>query len=112
VRDAEHDPERAPEGPQPASLGELLARVRGRRDWARRLEGARVHERWREIAGDELARHVQPVRLLGGVLVVRAASPAWATQVRYLSGELLTRANAVLGDGSVRQITVTAQTGP
>nr|MBA2529021.1 DUF721 domain-containing protein [Euzebyales bacterium] len=40
-------------------------------------------------------------------LVVRAESSAWATQVRYLGGQLVARANAVLGDGQVTTLTVT-----
>ncbi|HEY8340974.1 MAG TPA: DUF721 domain-containing protein [Egibacteraceae bacterium] len=102
------EPELPPEGPEPAPLGEVLRRVVERRGWDRRLEGARVHQVWEEIAGEELARHAQPVRLVGGVLVVRAESAAWATQVRYLAGTLMERANAVLGPGQVTKVTVTA----
>jgi predicted nucleic acid-binding Zn ribbon protein len=65
-----------------------------------------VHEVWDEIAGPQVAEHVRPVRLHGGVLVVRADSPAWATQVRYLATDLMRRANEVLGDGQVASVTV------
>lgn len=95
---------------EPASLSDALDAVRARPGWAARLEGARIHERWVEIAGEQIARHAEPVRLAGGVLVVRASSPAWAEQVRYLASRLSQRANEVLGPGSVRQVTVT--TGP
>ena len=79
-----------------------------RRGWDRRLEGARVHDRWEEIAGPQVAAHTEPVRLHGGVLVVRAESPTWATQVRYLSTELVARANAVLGEGQVTRVVLVA----
>ena len=91
---------------EPSSMAEALDAVRARPGWAARLEGARIHERWVEIAGDQLARHAEPVRLAGGVLVVRASSSAWAEQVRYLSSALSRRANEVLGPGSVHQVTV------
>ncbi len=42
--------------------------------------------------------------------MLRVDTPAWATQVRYLSGDLADRANAVLGEGTVQTITLT--TGP
>ena len=74
------------------------------------MEGARVHDRWVEIAGAQMAAHTEPVRLHGGVLVVRAESPTWATQVSYLSGELVERANAVLGEGQVHRVVLV--TGP
>jgi predicted nucleic acid-binding Zn ribbon protein len=78
-----------------------------RSGWGSRLEGAQVHQRWTEIAGEALAQHVQPDRLVGGVLVLRADSSAWAAQIRLLTGELAARADAVLGAGSVRRISVT-----
>jgi predicted nucleic acid-binding Zn ribbon protein len=98
------------EGGAPAPLGQLIGAIAGRRGWHRRLEGARIHERWNEIAGEQLAAHTEPVRLHGGVLVLRAESPAWATQVRYLTADLVQRANDVLGDGQVA--TVQIVTGP
>lgn len=97
-----------PDPSRPSPLDALLSTVVEQRGWRERLRGARVHGAWEEIAGPELARHSQPVRLHGGVLVLRAASPAWATQVRYLGAELVERANAVLGPGQVQRITVVA----
>ncbi|MGH8897538.1 MAG: DciA family protein [Egibacteraceae bacterium] len=99
-----------PKRDEPSPLAALLEVIRARPGWAARLEGARIHACWGEIAGDQLARHAEPVRLAGGVLAVRAVSPAWAEQVRYLSSDLARQANAVLGPGSVRQVTVI--TGP
>lgn len=103
-------PDARPEKPVPPPLEQVVSGYAARRGWGRRLKGARIHAVWDEIAGEELARHVVPVRLAGGVLVVRAESPAWATQVSYLAGQLLTRANEVLGEGEVQ--TVTVQAGP
>jgi predicted nucleic acid-binding Zn ribbon protein len=40
------------------------------------------------------------------VLVVRAESPAWATQLRYLSGQLLERLAVVVSDATVREISI------
>lgn len=112
-----HDPETGEpwrterRGNEPRLLSELLrATARDRHGWGRRLDGARVHGAWEDIAGPQLARSTEPVRLVGGVLVVRATSAAWATQLRYLAGELLQRANTVLGPGTVERVRVV--TGP
>ena len=101
-------PDARPEKPVPPAVDSVVQRYAARRGWQARLHGARIHSAWPEIAGEELARHVQPVRLAGGVLVVRAESPAWATQVKYLAGQLLVRANEVLGEGEVTTVTVQA----
>jgi predicted nucleic acid-binding Zn ribbon protein len=94
----------------PVPFGAALDRLTARPRWRRRLDDARVHEVWAQIAGPAVAAHTTPVRLSGGVLVVRVDSASWATQLRYLSGELLSRANTVLGEGRVTRITVV--TGP
>jgi predicted nucleic acid-binding Zn ribbon protein len=92
------------EGPPPAPLGDVVDRLSTARGWARRLEGARVHGLWEEIAGSNLAEHTEPVRLHGGVLVVRATSSSWAAQLPYMANEILRRANAVLGEGTVTRV--------
>ena len=94
------------EGPPPAPLAGALSRLAGERGWSSRLRGARIHQHWDEIAGPAVAANVVPVRLHGGVLVVRATSPAWATQLHYLIPELIARANEVLGAGSVTSVTI------
>lgn len=110
--EARYPDARPTRGGDPPSFADLLrGRTAERPGWSVRLEGARVHEFWREIAGEQLAAHAEPVRLHGGVLVVRAESTVWATQVRYLSAQLAERANAVLGEGQVTQVTVVSGRG-
>ena len=108
---ADRDPDALSRGDPPPALSELLEQVARRRGWDRRLEEAQVHAVWQQVAGESLARHVAPVRLHGGVLVLRASSAAWATQVRYLTGELIPRLNAALGTDLVERVTVTTAGG-
>jgi predicted nucleic acid-binding Zn ribbon protein len=91
----------------PTELAGELARLVRRPGWSERLGAARVEAAWDAIVGAELRAHCEPVRLAGGVLVVRAASPVWATQLRYLTAQLIERSEAVLGPGSVREVNVT-----
>ena len=57
-----------------------------------------VFNRWEEVAGPVLSRHVWPLRISGGVLVVAADHPAWATEVRALSASLLERVGEIAGE--------------
>jgi predicted nucleic acid-binding Zn ribbon protein len=91
----------------PTALSGELARLARRPGWSERLGAARVQAAWADIVGDELRTHCEPVRLAGRVLVVRAESPVWATQLRYLTTQLIERTDAVLGQGSVREVNVT-----
>ena len=63
---------------------------------------ASVFSRWEELVGPEIADHAQPRSLHGGVLVLTADQPAWATQLRYLAPELLARVRA---DAAAPEIT-------
>lgn len=105
-RDEADDPWREEPGQPPEPVVEALERLASIRGWSRRLDGARVHGVWREIAGERLAQHTEPLRLHGGVLVVRATSSAWAAQIPFLANEIMTRANAVLGEGHVQRVVV------
>lgn len=90
----------------PRSLAAELGRLTRRPGWGERLGAARVSAAWPDIVGADLVVHCEPVRLAGRVLVVRAATPAWATQLRYLTQQLIARADAVLGPGSVTKVDV------
>lgn len=67
---------------------------------------AGVFGRWEDAVGPHVAAHARPVLLDAGVLIVEVDEPGWATQLRYLQGELLERLAAVAGVGAVRSIEV------
>lgn len=105
------DAARSERGRAPTTLSELLSQWVDRRGWQDRLHDSQVHRRWLEIAGDEIAAHAEPVRLRGGVLVVRVQSGAWATQLRYLTPRLLERAQQVLGADRVERVQIVSGEG-
>ena len=91
----------------PTALSGELSRITRRAGWSERLGAAQVAAAWADIVGEDLTAHCEPVRLAGRVLTVRAASPVWATQLRYLTTQLVERTDAVLGAGSVREVNIT-----
>jgi predicted nucleic acid-binding Zn ribbon protein len=50
---------------------------------------------WETLVGEHVARHVTPVKLTDGVLVVEVSEPAWATEVRFLERTLCTTLSTV-----------------
>jgi predicted nucleic acid-binding Zn ribbon protein len=91
---------------EPATFGaaiEAFLKVRG---WE---HDARVHAvlaRWREIAGEAIADHCEPVSLRDGELVLTAESTAWATQLRLYERQIKDRVNADLGANVVKSVRV------
>ena len=95
----ENESERDPE-----PIGSALDRV------ARRLGAPTAHalsglfQRWQELVGESIASHATPVSLKSGLLVVEVDSNAWATQLRFMTTELVERCCAELGEGAVKRI--------
>ena len=98
--------------PDPLGIGRIRGELGQRRGWERRLAASAVLDRWEEVAGAEVAAHATPVRIAGGVLVVRVEDPGWATQLQYLRASLRDRANALLGEEVVRGVQVVVGRGP
>jgi hypothetical protein len=73
-------------------------------------EGA-LRARWREIAGDSLANHSEPVKVIknrsgaGGTLQLKVAGPM-AALVQHMAPDILARANLVLGTGAVDKLRI------
>lgn len=65
-----------------------------------------VFSRWDDIVGPAIADHAKPVALRDGVLHVQVDEPGWATQLRFLGGELVTRIAAAVGEGVVASVEV------
>jgi hypothetical protein len=70
-----------------------------------------LQNRWREIAGDALARHSQPVKLTkgrngaGGVLELRVDGPA-AALIQHQAPQIIARVELMLGAGAVAKLRI------
>lgn len=92
---------------RPTPVGQTLHDMLERRGWHEQLRSTAVWTHWDDIVGDDLRHRCEPVRLVNGVLTVRAESQAWATQLRYLTASLCRRTDAVVGQGTVTDLAVT-----
>jgi predicted nucleic acid-binding Zn ribbon protein len=75
-------------------------RLVDQRRWRDPLSIGSVIAAWPRVAGAEVAAHCVPERVEDGVLVVRADSTAWATQLRLLASTLVARLNEELRPGA------------
>jgi predicted nucleic acid-binding Zn ribbon protein len=73
--------------PITASLDGIMKSLRG----TDRIQIGGVFGKWDDAVGPTVAAHVRPVRLDQNVLTVEADDPAWATQVKFLTGTITTR---------------------
>lgn len=100
------------DGRDPTLVGDTLARLAGERGWGSELSVGGVIGRWREVVGDQVAEHCVPETFEDGVLVVRADSTAWATNLTLLVPQLLGRLEQEVGADVVRRVQVLGPAGP
>jgi predicted nucleic acid-binding Zn ribbon protein len=72
----------------------------------RRLNAVEIIAVWDDLAGEVVARHVQPMALDKGVLTLEADSSVWRQEVSLIRTELADRINARLGLKTVREIRI------
>lgn len=96
----------------PALLSEVVERLVSDRGWEHEVEVGSVIGRWPSIVGPDLAEHARPETFEDGVLVVRASSTSWATQLRLLSSTLLARIEQETGPDVVRELRVIGPSAP
>ena len=76
-------------GRDPHGVGDVVDALAAQLGWTSALAQSDLLEGWRELAGEETAKHAIPDQITDGVLVVRCESTAWATQLRMMRSELL-----------------------
>ena len=69
------------------------------------LHEDQVRATWKELAGDFIARHTEPISVKGGNLVLRVTQPALRFQLEQMKPMLLTRIRDQLGEGRIKSIT-------
>jgi predicted nucleic acid-binding Zn ribbon protein len=70
-----------------------------------------LEQQWIDIVGATIAEHAQVRSVRDGECTIAVDGPAWATQIRYASSDLVARVNERCGEGSVTSIRVVV-TGP
>lgn len=96
-----------PDPRDPQGIQAVLRRVLGNLGWDEGVSSGRVLEEWDVIVGEQVAAHCRPVSLDAGVLVVSASSSAWASQLRMITPQLITRIHEHVGASVISELSVT-----
>ncbi|MBV9660808.1 MAG: DUF721 domain-containing protein [Acidimicrobiales bacterium] len=88
----------------PRRLSESLDRVTRRLGSPAAGVFARLFSGWEELVGADIAAHARPVSVKRGVLVLEVDHPVWATQLRYMTADLLARIREDTGSSEVVEI--------
>lgn len=99
-------------GRDPNMLGSVLQAVVQDMGWAGELEQARIVEEWEEFAGTAIAEHTRVIGISQGILEVQCDSTTWATELRRLRAEMLTRLLHEYPDAEIRDMRFLAPGAP
>ena len=88
-------------GRDPRGLGVIVGELTTDLGWTSFLTESDLMSGWPEVVGPDVAARTTPQGLTDGTLLVLCESTAWATQLRLLSPEILTRLVAAFPDARV-----------
>jgi predicted nucleic acid-binding Zn ribbon protein len=97
-------------GRDPRPMSDAVETLLGRMGWTEQIEVSSVTGRWREVVGDQIADHCEPLGFDEGVLTVKASSTAWSTQLTIISGQIRHKINEQFGREIVRELKVVGPT--
>lgn len=99
-------------GRDPRTLSDVLSTMAGDMGWSVELEQARIIAEWAEFAGGATAEHTTVLGISHGVLQIQCDSTTWATELRRLRAEMLTRLLREYPDAEIRDIRFLAPGAP
>lgn len=99
------------DGRDPQPLAAEISKLASSHGWEPSLKVGDIVNRWAEIVGPDVAAHCEVESFDQGKLVLRAASYAWAQELKRLTPQLITRIVDELGSGAVVDLTVHGPVG-
>lgn len=93
-------------GRDPNQLGGVLNGIADKGGWVPNLKLAQLRNHWDQVVGPAIAQHSQVTSFHEGVLVIRAESMIWATQLTYLIPQLTSTIRERLDGLDIREIKV------
>lgn len=99
-------------GRDPKPLADVLTVIADDMGWSVELEQARMITEWPEFAGERTAEHTEVLGISNGVLQVQCDSTTWATELRRLRAEMLTRLLRDYPDAGIRDLRFLAPGAP
>ena len=94
------------EGRDPRPVGDSLPDLAERLGATSPTVLAAVFTRWEEIVGASIAANAWPVSLSRGVLVIGVEHPGWASQLRFMTADIVARVAMVSGAEAINRVEI------
>lgn len=100
------------DGRDPKPLGSVLDFATRDMGWTSELEQARVITDWADLVGETTAPHTRVNELRDGLLIIQCDSTAWATELRRMRAQILSRIIETYPDARIRDLRFLAPGAP
>ncbi|MFD2256607.1 DUF721 domain-containing protein [Luteolibacter algae] len=87
--------------------GDWVDQILKKQFFAESLNEEEVKSGWKEIAGDFIGAHTEPVSVKEGHLVLRVTQPAMRFHLEQMKPELLRKIKARFGTGKIKSVKFT-----
>ena len=91
-------------GRDPRGLGSVLDNLTADLGWSSTLAKSQLLVSWAEVVGADIAGRTNPIAIEENTLTVACESTAWATQLRLMSSDILTKILQRFPDADVTSI--------
>ena len=99
-------------GREPKTLSATLNAITEDMGWNQQLAESAVAQDWATLVGDQLAEHARVIEIRDGILRVQCDSTAWATELRRMRAQVLTRIHQEHPDAGIEEIKFIAPNAP
>lgn len=99
-------------GRDPKLLGETISAIASDLGWSEYLAESSVAQQWPIIVGEAMAEHAKVLEISAGVLKVQCDSTAWATELRRMRSQVLTRIHQDYPNANITEIKFIAPNAP
>lgn len=97
-------------GRDPNELFGILENFASNNRWKKQLSIAQLRVSWSQVVGQGIAQHCEISQISNGVLIIRAQSTVWATQLSYLLPQLKKKISQYLNEIEIKEIKVIGPT--
>lgn len=97
-------------GREPNAFGGVLKNFASKNNWNKQLSIAKLRMSWNEVVGESIAQHCEISQVVNNVLIIRARSAVWATQLSFLLPQLKEKINKNLENIDIKEIRVIGPT--
>ena len=91
-------------GRDPKGIAEVMDALTTKLGWNSPLARSELISSWAELVGEETASHSTPIGIEEGTLTVSCDSTAWATQLRLMRSQIITRIAQRFPDAGIESL--------